>query len=124
MAIGRVNHDNGSEFAGHFATAVAAEGLGQWHTFPRTPKMNARCERFNRTIQEAFVYYHEDLLFTDLKGCNDKLFDWLPWYDNERPHPALGLKTPTRAVAAWLTQRECRMYWPNTPPRQLIDRDI
>ena len=30
--------------------------------------MNAHNERFNRTIQEQFVDYHEDLLFTDLEG--------------------------------------------------------
>ena len=39
--------------------------------------MNARCERFNRTLQNEFLDYHEELLFTDLKARNDKLFDWL-----------------------------------------------
>ena len=28
--------------------------------------MNAHAERFNRTLQEQFVDYHEDLLFDDL----------------------------------------------------------
>lgn len=34
--------------------------------------MNARAERFNRTIQECFVN-HEDLLFTDLAAFNKSL---------------------------------------------------
>jgi len=34
------------------------------------------------------VDYHKDLLFTDLKAFNDKLFDWLLWYNTERPHHA------------------------------------
>ncbi len=38
--------------------------------------------------------YHEELLFTDLKAFNDKLFDWLLWYNTQRPHHALGLNTP------------------------------
>ena len=76
LRIEHALHHNGSEFAGQFAKAVQAAGIPQWHTFPRTPKMNARCERFNRTLQEEFLDYHEELLFTDLKAFNDKLFDW------------------------------------------------
>jgi len=86
----------------------------QWHTFPRTPKMNARCERFNRTLQDEFLDYHEDLLFTDLKSFNDKLFDCLLWYNTKRPHHALGLNTPASVVASCLPHTQCRMYWPNT----------
>ncbi|SMN00676.1 hypothetical protein SPONL_1510 [uncultured Candidatus Thioglobus sp.] len=37
--------------------------------------MNAVCERFNRTIQEQFVDYHEELLFTDLATFNEPLAD-------------------------------------------------
>ena len=76
--------------------------------------MNARCERFNRTLQEEFLDYHEELLFTDLKAFNDKLFDWLLWYNTERPHHALGLNTPASVVASCLPPTQCRMYWPNT----------
>jgi len=34
--------------------------LTHYHTYPRTPKMNAHCERFNRTVQDEFVDYHLD----------------------------------------------------------------
>lgn len=37
--------------------------------------MNAHAERFNHTIQESFVDYHEELLFTDLVLFNQKLAD-------------------------------------------------
>lgn len=114
MRIEHALHDNGSEFAGQFAKAAHAAGISQWHTFPRTPKMNARCERFNRTLQEEFLDYHEELLFTDLKSLNDKLFDWLLWYNTQRPHHALGLNTPASVVASSLPHTQCRMYWPNT----------
>lgn len=107
--------DNGSEFARHFAAALKERGTPHWHTYPRTPKMNAHCERFNRTIQEEFVDYHEDLLFTDLKAFNDKLFEWLLWYNNQRPHHALGNQTPIQIVAEFLSRKKCKMYWPHTP---------
>ena len=118
MPIERALHDNGSEFAGHFANAATAAGIRQWHNCPRTPKLNARCERCNRTLQEEFIDYHEDLLFEDLKTFNDKLMDWLLWYNTVRPHHALGRKTPASVVASWRTQtpKQCGMYWPNTLP--------
>ncbi|MES0328174.1 MAG: integrase core domain-containing protein [Gammaproteobacteria bacterium] len=51
------------------------------HTYHSTPKMNAHCERFNRTIQEDFVDYNKELLFSDLAAFNEKLADWLVWYN-------------------------------------------
>lgn len=32
--------------------------------------MNACCEHFNRTLQESFVDYYENLLFADLTAFN------------------------------------------------------
>ena len=54
--------DNGSEFMKHFDEEVRRLHKNHWHTYPRTPKMNAHVERFNRTIQEEFIDYHEELL--------------------------------------------------------------
>ena len=56
--------------------------------------MNAHCERFNRTIQEQFVDYHEDVLFTDLALFNRKMAAWLVEYNTVIPHHSLGLQTP------------------------------
>lgn len=41
----------------------------------RSPNTNAHAEQFNRTFQEQFVYYHEDLLFDDLAAFNWNLAD-------------------------------------------------
>ncbi|HPO87616.1 MAG TPA: integrase core domain-containing protein, partial [Candidatus Hydrogenedentes bacterium] len=81
--------DNGSEFERHFADTAQAYGIQRWYTYPKTPKMNAHCERFNRTLQETFVDYHEDLLFTDLKEFNRKLAQWLLAYNTVLPHHSL-----------------------------------
>ena len=56
--------DNGSEFMKHFDEEIRRLHKTHWHTYPRTPKMNAHVERFNRTIQEEFIDYHEELLIT------------------------------------------------------------
>lgn len=66
------------------------------------PKMNAHAERFNRTAQEEFLDYLEDLLWGDeanLAALNRKLAEWLLWFNGERPHEALGQQTPIVALA-------------------------
>src|SRR3989338_3354349 len=50
--------DNGSEFKKHFAEELRRLHMTHFHTYPKTPKMNAHVERFNRTIQEEFIDYH------------------------------------------------------------------
>ena len=75
--------------------------------------MNAHCERFNRTVQEEFLDYQEELLFTDLHTFNERLFEWLGCYNLERPHHALALRTPIDVISDF-TRQQCRMYWPNT----------
>lgn len=108
-----VQTDNGSEFALHFNAAVEEMGL-HFNTHPRTPKENAHVERFNRTLEEEFLCYHRSLLRDDVSTFNNKLVDWLLWYNGERPHHALGLKSPFRAMMATLPAEECQMWWTNT----------
>lgn len=80
--------DNGSEFKKDFDIAIRNEHLTHYHTYPRTPKMNAHAERFNRTIQEEFINWNYELLATDCDAFNRKLMDWLIWYNTERVHYA------------------------------------
>ena len=80
--------DNGSEFKKHFTLELRKLHLTHYHTYPRTPKMNAHVERFNRTIQEDFVNFRYELLRNDLRGFNRQLMDWLIWYNTRRVHHA------------------------------------
>ncbi len=79
--------DNGSEFKKHFAKRLLNLQITHYHTYPRTPKMNAHVERFNRTIQEEFVDFHHGLLL-DSDAFNEKLMDWLIFYNTKRVHSA------------------------------------
>ncbi|MDR1310924.1 MAG: integrase core domain-containing protein, partial [Burkholderiaceae bacterium] len=105
--------DNGSEFNAAFDEHLAKDQVKRWLTYPKTPKMNAHAERFNGTIQQEFVAYHEDLLFTDINAFNNKLLDYLVWFNTERPHYALGLQSPYEFLKK---HHQCNMYWQKTFP--------
>jgi len=107
----RVLSDNGSEFKAEFTKTVLNDGAVRWLTYPKCPKMNAHAERFNRTIQEEFIEFHKDLLFQDIDAFNDKLLDYLIWFNESRPHYALGLRSPMQFLAE---EHQCNMYWRDT----------
>jgi putative transposase len=94
FSITAIQTDNGSEFAHHFHEACLALDITHYHTYPRSPKMNAYVERFNRTVQEEFIVYHRALLRDSLEATNQALTDWLSWYNGERPHEGLGMLSP------------------------------
>ena len=88
MPMEYVLTDNGSEFKKDFDLTLRNAHLTHYHTYPKTPKMNAHAERFNRTIQEEFVDWNYELLASDCDAFNRKLMDWLIWYNTERVHCA------------------------------------
>jgi transposase InsO family protein len=52
--IKHVLSDNGSEFKKYFSSLTGKKSIIHFHTYPRTPKMNAHCERLNRSLQEVY----------------------------------------------------------------------
>jgi len=112
--------DNGSEFKKHFTEELLRLHLTHYHTYPKTPKMNAHVERFNRTIQEEFIDYHMHLLL-DTDQCNNKLIDWLIWYNRDRVHFAFQNKQSPLQYMLSIPQSvlslipvECKIGWPHT----------
>ena len=110
--------DNGSEFKKEFANELCRLHLIHYHTYPKTPQMNAHAERFNKTVQESFSNFHKDLLFTDLARFNELLAGWLLFYNLKRVHYAFEnklsplqfmLSLPVSTVPA-----ECKRGWPHT----------
>jgi hypothetical protein len=57
--------------------------------------MSAHVERFNRTIPEEFIDYHQKLLLYP-DQFNRRLIPWFIWYNAERPHWALKLSSPVQ----------------------------
>lgn len=113
--ITHLQTDNGSEFAKYFSDVCRDLGITQYHTYPRTPKMNAHIERFNRTISEDFIEERRLLLVSDIDRFNDELIEWLLWYNAERPHQSLGMLSPLQYIVKTLSAEECQRYWTRTP---------
>lgn len=113
--------DNGSEFMKHFDEELRRLHLAHYHTYPKTPKMNAHVERFNRTIQDEFVDYRLQILAHDIREFNRQLIDWLMWYNIERVHYAFQNKlSPVQFMISLQKSslpnmpQECKMGWPYT----------
>ncbi len=111
--------DNGSEFKKYFSEELKRLHLTHYHTYPRTPKMNAHCERFNRTLQEEFVDYHGCLLLNP-EEFNRALMEYLIFYNTKRVHFAFQNKlSPVQFMIQspyyQLTgNRKCKTGWPHT----------
>jgi putative transposase len=84
--------DNGPEF---IAVAMAdwAEEHGVTLEFinPGKPMQNGFIERFNRSYREAVL---DMFVFQTLNEVREQTEKWLKEYNEERPHEALGDKTP------------------------------
>jgi|SRR3989339_494993 len=85
--------DHGPEFAKWFT-----KNAKQQHRYSRVrkPNDNAHLERFNRTIQEECLYY----LKQSPKVYQAAINQYLPFYNNERPHLALNFLPPSKCFQA------------------------
>ena len=93
--------DNGSEFKKHFSERLKELHLTHYHTYPRTPQMNAHLERFNRSIQEEFIDFKQYLLLNS-DEFNQELIDYLIFYNIERVHCAFQNKlSPIQFIMNW-----------------------
>ena len=104
--------DNGCEFKKDFDALLKEKQLTHYWTYPRSPKMNAHNERFNRTIQEQFVDYYDELLFTDIDEFNKEMANWLIDYNTKIPHHSLLMKTPVQYLLE--NNPQCHMLWTYT----------
>jgi transposase InsO family protein len=109
--------DNGSEFKKCLRIILKERGITHYHTYPRTPKMNAHCESFNGTIQDEFVDFCMNLLFDDITTFNTKLGEYLHFYNTLRVHHAFKNKLTPFAVlnhSEYYREQlgeECRNGW-------------
>jgi transposase InsO family protein len=116
--IKNVLTDNGSEFKKHLSKLLNQNNITHYHTYPKTPKMNAHCESFNGTIQDEFVDYQSNLLFNDTTAFNEKMKEYLLFYNEKRVHCAFKNKqTPLEVLTSseyYVSKlpAECKNGWP------------
>lgn len=83
--------DHGPEFGMWFVEQVKKK-----HRYTRIgkPNDNAHIERFNRTIQEEYL----DHLPNDVRIINGGIKKYLRYYNNQRMHMGISLKTPIQII--------------------------
>ena len=114
LSLTHVQTDNGSEFKDHFEMFCGKEGITHFLSYPRSPKMNAEIERFNRTLSEAFISRNRYLLAYNLPEFNRRMMDWLIWYNTRRPHWSIGLISPLRYICNQVSAEQSHMLWTST----------
>jgi len=109
--IRAVQTDNGSEFHKHFREYLEKSKITHYWNYPGQPYKNGHIEKYNRTIQEEFADWNEVLL-ENTNEFNQKLMDWLIWYNTERYHWSLNLTSPVDYLLN--NSLVSRMRWTNT----------
>jgi len=84
--------DGGSEFRAEFEAYCQEEGIRLFTLPPRSPKLNGRVERVQRTDREEF-YACTDVE-PRLEALQPALREYEATYNTIRPHQALGYLTP------------------------------
>ena len=85
-----IQSDHGSEFSKWFTKRIVERGMTHRHSRVRMPSDNGHLERFNRTIQEECL----NRVPRSLKSWQKEIPEYLRYYNEERPHMGLGMKTP------------------------------
>lgn len=89
--------DNGLVFTSRKYTAlVRSYGLQQEFITPHCPQQNGMVERVIRSLKEQCVHRHR---FETLQHASRVIGDWIHFYNHQRPHQALKMKTPAQAFA-------------------------
>lgn len=58
---------------------------------PYTPEQNGLIERFFRTLKEECIWQHN---FATFREAQVAIGQWIGWYNEKRPHMALGYLSP------------------------------
>jgi len=87
-----IRSDNGLVFQSRrFREACRFYRLKQEYITPYTPEQNGMIERFFRSLKEECVWQYN---FESFSQASEKVREWIKWYNEERPHQALGYKSP------------------------------
>jgi transposase InsO family protein len=109
--IKRVQTDNGSEFHKYFKDYLKEQKIIHYWNYPSKPFLNGHIEKYNRTIQDEFIDRHL-IGLKETDKFNNKLMDYLIWYNTKRPHWSLKLMSPVDYLLK--NNYVSRMMWTNT----------
>lgn len=89
-----IRSDNGLVFTSRrFRAACQFYRVEQEFITPYTPQQNGMIERFFRSLKEECVWQHN---FAGFEEARKAIREWIAWYNERRPHQALGYKSPAQ----------------------------
>jgi transposase InsO family protein len=92
VAVQRVMTDNGAPYKSRaWATWCADHDLRHLRTRPYRPRTNGKAERFIQTMLREWAYA---ATYQSSQQRTIALAPWLDYYNDQRPHSALGHKSP------------------------------
>lgn len=87
-----INSDQGSQFTGQeWIKLLNEHAIKISHTGKGRCIDNVRIERFWRTVKYEDIFLSH---YGSVKEVRDGLYEFIEFYNNFRPHQALGYKTP------------------------------
>lgn len=96
ITVERIMTDNGTGYRSKIhAAAIAELEIRHLRTRPYRPRTNGKAERFIKTLQAEWAYAAS---YQSHHHRRHALPTWLTYYNNHRPHSALGHKTPTSLI--------------------------
>lgn len=97
FSLQMLQSDHGPEFSKWFTTQCTARGISHRHSRVRRPTDNGHLERFNRTIQDECLRRIPQTLDAYLR----EIPEYLRYYNTERPHMGLDMKTPLEVMQSY-----------------------
>ena len=94
FALQTLQSDHGPEFSKWFTKRIIERGMAHRHSRVRRPSDNGHLERFNRTLQEECL----NRVPRSLKSWQKEIPEYLRYYNEERPHMGLEMKTPIQKI--------------------------
>jgi len=92
-----IQTDHGSEFSKWFTKIIEHKGIKHRHSRVRRPTDNAHVERFIRTLQDECLHR----IPFSYSAWKKTLPEYLHYYNTERPHMGLKMKTPLEVVRSY-----------------------
>ena len=89
-----IQSDHGAEYSKWFTKTIEHRGFSHRHSRVRTPTDNAHVERFIQTLQHHCL----NRIPRTFGSWKKEIPEFIRYYNTERPHMALNMKTPTEVL--------------------------
>jgi len=98
VTVERVLSDNGSAYRSHaWRHACNDLGIRPKFTRPRRPQTNGKIERFHRTLADGWAHSRH---YRSESARRAALPAWLHFYNQHRPHTAIGKAAPITRISS------------------------